>query len=158
MDDNETPYSGNRSLYPCSRPFIPCIGCCIWIVCIWFIWVQNWSPFFPLRSDSTPVLVSERPDIVSLHDKLPGIRGVLPPRTYYVLKVKHEYLRQHLTTFIIFRKSWQGASIPWSTAIQELNLPKFHFSQHQSQWGYTSSLTRGFAHFAVVVGRCLSVR
>jgi len=51
--------------------------------------------------------------------------------------------------FRIYRESWQCASIHNAHLFREWNLPKSHFSQHQSQWGYTSSATSGFAHFAV---------
>ena len=49
----------------------------------------------------------------------------------------------------MYRESWQSASIHNAHLFGELNLPKSHFSQHQSQWGYTSSITSELAHFAV---------
>jgi len=92
MDDNETSSFGNRNLQSCSRPVIPRIGCCMWAVYIRFICIHNWSPFFPICSDSMQVLDSEWPDIVSFRDKLSVIRSLLPPTIQNVPKLKHEYL------------------------------------------------------------------
>jgi hypothetical protein len=46
-----------------------------------FICVHNWSPFFPICFDSTQVLDSKWPEIVSFHNKLSVIRRFLPPTT-----------------------------------------------------------------------------
>jgi hypothetical protein len=51
--------------------------------------------------------------------------------------------------FGLHKESWQSARIHNAHLLGELNLPKSHFSQHQAQWGYTSSITSVFAHFAV---------